>query len=772
MKLVIVESPAKAKTINKYLGGDFKVVASFGHIRDLPSKDGSVLPDNDFEMKYVVSPKSTKYVTEICKLAKDASEIYLATDPDREGEAISWHVVEVLRQKKIINDNFPVKRIAFNEITKQAVKDAVASPRYLDNNLIDAQQARRALDYLVGFTLSPVLWRKLPGSKSAGRVQSVALRLICEREDEIERFRSEEYWSILLKLDTIQNKPFLARLSHINGQKLEKFDLTNQKQAEDVKAELEQRQYKVLKIEKKQQKRNPQPPFITSSLQQEASRKLGFSTKKTMQIAQKLYEGVEINGETVGLITYMRTDGVSLSEEAVKSIRSLIAKEFGEEYVPNSPRLYKSKSKNAQEAHEAIRPTNSSFTPNSIRTQLDNDFFKLYNLIWQRTVACQMESAVLDIVSVQITSLDSKYLARASGSTIRFDGFLKLYQEGVDDQDLDSDDGKILPPMNEGENSNLINVESNQHFTEPPPRFSEASLVKKLEELGIGRPSTYSSIISVIQERSYVKLEKKRFYPEERGRIVTAFLVSFFHRYVEYDFTANLEEKLDEVAEGKYPWKSLLGDFWKDFYTEIEKASGFRISEVIDSLNELLAHHLFYNAEKDALDRQCPACKDGQLGLRLGKFGAFIACSNYPECKHTKQIAQDSAEVTEVDLEQKEKNETPLGTDDNGNNIYLKKGPYGWYVQVGENKKGEKPKRMGLPKGSDPDQVTLSLALDLLSLPKKLGMHEEEEVSVGLGKFGPFVKYGKKFISVKDKDILKLTLEEAIEIINNAPKKK
>ncbi len=772
MKLVIVESPAKAKTINKYLGNDFKVIASFGHIRDLPSKNGSVLPDEDFAMKYEISSKSTAHVKAICDAAKQSDAIYLATDPDREGEAISWHVVEMLKEKKAIKKDTIIKRVAFNEITKKAVTAAVASPRDIDGALVDAQQARRALDYLVGFNLSPVLWRKLPGSRSAGRVQSVALRLICEREHEIERFVTQEYWDIALSMLSINKEAFLSRLTHVNGEKLEKFTINNQARAEKIAEGLREGKYVISSIEKKQQKRNPQPPFTTSSLQQEAARKLGFSAKKTMQIAQKLYEGLEIEGEQVGLITYMRTDGVSISEDAMSETRDWIKGNMGDKYLPAAGRIYKSKARNAQEAHEAIRPTNVKSLPESLKSQLDNDHYKLYDLIWKRLVASQMENVIIDIVTAIIDSEDKAYVLRATGSNIAFDGFYKIYREDLDDSE--QEESRLLPILNEGDKVEAKTVTPAQHFTEPPPRFTEASLVKKLEELGIGRPSTYASIISVIQDRNYVKLEKKRFMPEERGILVTAFLSNMFKKYVEYDFTADLENELDDVAEGKLPWKELLSKFWQGFNENIQSANLYKISDVITQLNETLAHHLFPPRTDGKDPRKCEACATGELSLKLGKFGAFIACSNYPECSFTRQIVQNDNTSEGGEEAGDDDNNKLLGNNSAGTEIFLKKGPYGWYVQEGQAaSKTDKPKRSSLPASAPPQSVDLALALNLLSLPKLLGKHPEtgEDLLVGIGKFGPYVKYGSKFTSIpKGEDMFGVSLERAAEIVSKGKK--
>lgn len=765
MKLVIVESPAKAKTINKYLGDDFKVIASFGHIRDLPSKKGSVLPDENFSMKYDISDKADKYVDAITKDAKKAEAVYLATDPDREGEAISWHVAEVIKEKNGVKSDDFFKRVAFNEITKKAIIHAVENPRKLDINLVNSQQARRALDYLVGFTLSPLLWRKLPGCKSAGRVQSVALRLVCEREDEIERFKTEEYWDISLKMQNSNKESFLAKLTHVEGKKLEKFSITNEKDAKDLVEAVKSKKFHIEKIEKKQQKRQPQPPFITSSLQQEAARKLGFSAKKTMQIAQKLYEGVDIGKETVGLITYMRTDGVTLANEAVTEIRKLIHKNFGDKYLPNAPRVYKSKVKNAQEAHEAIRPTTITYTPESLKEKLDKDYYRLYELIWKRTIACQMENVIMNLVVAGLESENKEFSAKATGSTIAFDGFYKVYRESVEDEA--EEENKMLPPLKEGEKLLTEEIKPNQHFTEPPPRYSEASLVKKLEELGIGRPSTYASILSVLQERKYVSLGKKRFIPEELGRLVTVFLVGFFKKYVEYDFTASLENELDEIAAGKLEWKTSLSNFWGGFNNNVESVSEQKIADVIGYVQKALDYHLF--GENKAA-KKCPLCATGELSLKLGKFGAFLACSNYPDCTFKKPITTGNGN-SETDGDNYAVNENKiLGTDSEGVEIYLKKGPYGLYIQRGEkdaaNEK-QKPKRVPVPPALQKD-ITFETALKLLSLPLKLGTHSEtgEEILVGFGRFGPYLKYMGKFVSIPKKyDFLTITQEQAIELI-------
>lgn len=765
MHLLIVESPAKAKTINKYLGKDFQVLASFGHIRDLPSKDGSVRPDEDFAMDYQISPDSTKHVKAITDAVKNADSIYLATDPDREGEAISWHIIEAMRQKKALKKDLPIHRVVFHEITKKAVTTAVANPRDIDMNLVNAQQARRALDYLVGFTLSPVLWRKLPGSKSAGRVQSVALRLICEREAEIEVFVAQEYWDIALHCQNQKNQPFKAKLTVFDQEKLEKFTISNEKQANTMAEAIAKNSFKVAKIEKKQARRNPYAPFTTSSLQQEASRKLFFGTKKTMQVAQKLYEGIALDGETVGLITYMRTDAVTVSQEAIDGTRKMIEEVYGKKYLPDAPRSYKTKAKNTQEAHEAIRPTDVTRRPEDLKAFLDKDQLALYTLIWKRMVASQMESVVLDQVRADLTNEKGDIVARANGSTIAFDGFYCLYQEGKDDESEEDDDNPRLPPLEEGETIAVDKVEPAQHFTQPPPRYSEASLVKKLEELGIGRPSTYASIISVLQDRKYVVLDKRRFIAEPRGRVVTSFLTEFFPKYVEYDFTANLEDELDTVSHGKLDWKALLKQFWGDFYAKTEEVKTFQQSDVIRALNVALADYLFPKDEHGNPNRKCPSCDDGKLSLKLGRYGAFLGCSNYPDCKHTRQLDGEEGEEGAQDIQDRMLGQDP----ETGLDVLVKKGPYGFYIQLGEPaEKGEKPKRMSLPKNHDPMTISFEDALALISLPREVGIHPEtkKKITASIGRYGPYINHDGKFISLKDEDdVLTIGMNRAVNLI-------
>lgn len=781
MYVVVVESPAKAKTINKYLGNDFKVLASYGHIRDLPSKDGSVRPDEDFAMDWEIDARSAKQVKDIVDALKGADGLYLATDPDREGEAIAWHVREVLEKKHALKGK-TVQRVVFNEITKTAILDAFSHPRALDDELVDAYMARRALDYLVGFTLSPVLWRKLPGARSAGRVQSVALRLICERETEIEAFRPQEYWTVQGSFDTGAGIMVDANLTVLNGEKLTKYDLKNEADAQRAKTAIEAGPFSVASVEKKQSRRNPPPPFTTSTLQQEAARKLYFSAKKTMQVAQRLYEGVNIGGETVGLITYMRTDGVTMANEAMQACRKLIAASYGEAYLPDSPRVYKSKTKNAQEAHEAVRPTDVTRTPKDVAGFLDDDQRKLYELIWKRTLSCQMQPVVLDQVAVDIAQAEREVVLRATGSMIAFDGYYRVYHEGRDDDkngesDGDDEDGRILPDMKQGQSVKLKTVSPDQHFTQPPPRFSEASLVKTLEELGIGRPSTYASIISVLQDRDYVKLDKRRFIPEDRGRLVITFLTSFFERYVQYSFTADLEEKLDDISGGRVEWKTVLHDFWRNFSADVDGIKELRVREVLDTLNDVLAPHFFPAPEDGSHDgRKCPKCADGQVSLKLGKFGAFIGCSNYPECRYTRPLATpENGEQSEAaaELDQGPK---VLGTDpETGLEISMRKGPYGVYVQLGDidpNDKKVKPKRSSLPQGEDPANIDLNRALGLLSLPRKIGPHPEDQqmIQAGMGRFGPYLQYAGMYVSLKEDDPVTIGLNRAVTLIAESGK--
>ena len=769
MDIVVVESPAKAKTINKYLGPGYEVLASFGHVRDLPAKDGSVDPEHDFHMLWEVDDKSRKRLNDIARAVKGANKLILATDPDREGEAISWHVLEVLKEQHAIGKQ-AVERVVFNAITKKAVLDAMKHPRSIDRALVDAYLARRALDYLVGFTLSPVLWRKLPGARSAGRVQSVALRLVCDRELEIEKFVAREYWSLVATLATPRSDTFQARLVGADGKKIQRLDIGSGAEAEAFKQALENAAFTVANVEAKPARRNPPPPFTTSTLQQEASRKLGFAPAHTMRIAQRLYEGVDIDGETVGLITYMRTDGVDIAEEAVAAARSLIGTDYGSRYVPPSPRQYQTKAKNAQEAHEAIRPTDVARRPKDTKAFLDSDQARLYELIWLRTMASQMESAELERTTADITAKvggpGQRYQSidlRANGTVIKFDGFLTLYQEGEDDA-ADDEELRRLPEMSAGENLTKRNIDATQHFTEPPPRYSEASLVKRMEELGIGRPSTYASILQVLKDRGYVRIDKKRLVPEDKGRVLTAFLESFFARYVEYDFTAGLEEQLDRISNNEMAWRDLLRDFWRDFTAAVGDIKELRVAQVIDALDEMLAPHLFPPRADGTDPRKCPNCETGKLSLKLGKFGGFIGCTNYPECRYTRQFAPGNGVNGGPDGGMKKLGEDPAS----GLEVTLRSGRFGPYVQLGEAVEGEKPKRAGLPKGLSPDDLDLERALGLLSLPREIGRHPDdgEPIVAGVGRFGPYVQHGKMYANLTPgDDVLSVGLNRAVTLI-------
>jgi len=760
MKLVIVESPAKAQTINKYLGNNYKVMASVGHVRDLPSKDGAVLPEDNFKMSWEMHKDKEKVIKEIIRELKTAESLILATDPDREGEAISWHLQEILNSKKMIEDK-PVERVVFNEITKNAVLHAMKTPRQINSELVEAYLARRALDHLIGFSISPILWRKLPGSKSAGRVQSVALKLICEREIEIEKFNIEEYWSITSIFSKNDKQQFTGKLSVLDNKKLAKMDLKNEKETNLALEKIRNSSFNITKISTKRVKRNPLPPFTTSTLQQEASNKLSFGASRTMRIAQKLYEGINIGSETTGLITYMRTDGVQLSTQAIDELRSEIVNLHGKEYIPQTPRIYKSKAANAQEAHEAIRPTAISRHPESISTYLDDEQFKLYELIWKRTISSQMQSAELDETSADIANKDKTIVFRANGSQVRFPGFF-IYRDRNDD--------KILPNLDENENINLEKADGEQHFTQPPPRYTDASLIKKMEELGIGRPSTYASILQVLVNRNYVEKDRGKHIPQERGRILTAFLNNFFGQYIEYDFTADLEKKLDKVSDGKLDYKTLLEDFWNGFKPHLNKMSELEREKILEALEKELADLFFPKNEEDTNtqpNRKCPTCSNGNLGLELGRYGAFIGCSNYPECKFTKQIAKnenkDENNVNETFMPE---NEGILGVDpETGLKVIIKKGPYGIYLQLGEEKK---PKRTSIPKLVEASTIDLDKALSFLSLPRLIGKHPEtgQDISAGIGRYGPYLKYDINFISIPaDETVINIGLNHAVVLI-------
>ena len=767
MKVVVVESPAKAKTINRYLGADYTVLASYGHVRDLPAKDGSVLPEHSFEMSWQTDAKSNKHIKEITDALSKADRLILATDPDREGEAISWHVQELVKSKKSLKD-IPSERVVFNEVTKSAILAAMDKPREINYDLVNAYLARRALDYLVGFNLSPVLWRKLPGAKSAGRVQSVALRLICNREADIESFYSEEYWSIDTKLKTQDDKHLIARLVSLDSKKVGKLDITSEKQSKEIEEKIKVATFSVLSVDTKRTKRQPSAPFTTSTLQQEASRKLGFSASRTMQIAQRLYEGIQVGSETTGLITYMRTDGVQMSSEAIFSLRDEIASTYGEQYLPEKPRFYKTKAANAQEAHEAIRPTNFNRHPNDIRSYLDYDQFRLYDLIWKRSVASQMTSAEIDQTTIRLIDQDNSIELRSNGSVIIFDGFRRAYFESKDetsDQDSKEEDGEaILPVVKKGEFLTQEQVLPEQHFTQPPPRFTDASLVKNLEELGIGRPSTYASILQVLEKRGYVRKDQKRFIPEHRGRIVSTFLENFFEKYVQYDFTASLENQLDDVSGGRLDWKQVLSQFWYDFKLNVDSTRELPVPDVMAALDNDLERLFFKPDENGNVNRICSKCNEGYLELKLSKYGPFIGCSKYPDCSYTKQVRDSQSAEDSTQLQ----DNAELGIDPNTNMpIWLKKGPYGWYVQQG-GEEIKKPKRTGLPKGIIADQVSLEQAISLLSLPREIGLHPEsgEAIQAGIGRYGPFLKHQGKFVSLTpDDDVLSIGINRAVDLL-------
>ncbi|PTW99545.1 type I DNA topoisomerase [Pararhodobacter aggregans] len=748
MAVVVVESPAKAKTINKYLGPGFTVLASFGHVRDLPAKDGSVDPEHDFTMKWEVASDSKKHIKAITDALQDDDTLILATDPDREGEAISWHLEQAL-EKKLKNKN--VSRVTFNAITKTAIQEAMKHPRQVDAPLVEAYLARRALDYLVGFNLSPVLWRKLPGARSAGRVQSVCLRLIVEREMEVEAFRAREYWSVTADLKNPRGAEFSARLVSLGGKKLDRFDLATQAAAELAVDAVTKRDLSVQSVEAKPASRNPSAPFMTSTLQQEASRKFGMGAKQTMAAAQRLYEA--------GHITYMRTDGIDMAPEAVTQTRAEVEKRYGKEYVPAAPRLYKNKAKNAQEAHECIRPTDMAADPDSLRLS-EVDQRRLYELIWKRTIACQMESARMERTTVEIGSKDGQVGLRATGQVVLFDGFLKVYEEGRDEEE--GDEGR-LPQLNQGEAVAKKQVTPEQHFTQPPPRYTEATLVKRMEELGIGRPSTYASIVTTIQERGYVKKDKNRLIPEDKGRLVTIFLTSYFGKYLEYDFTADLEEQLDDISAGSRDYKDVLARFWRDFSAALAETADLRITEVLEKIDEVLAPHLYPPREDGSDPRVCPTCGKGRLNLKTARSGgAFIGCTNYPECRYTRPLSGDEGD-SELSGEGK------LLGHDKGDAISLRSGRFGPYVQRGEvTAEQPKPPRSSLPKGWAPDEMDLEKAVSLLDLPRLIGQHPEDGVAVeaGIGRFGPYVKHGSTYANLPEVDeVFTIGMNRAVEVL-------
>ena len=782
MNLVIVESPAKAKTINKYLGDNYKVLASYGHIRDLPSKNGSVNPDQDFKMEWEVDSFSKKYLKEITDAAKDSSKIILATDPDREGEAIAWHVKEYLNEKKLLKDK-EIERVVFNEITKKAVIQGIENPRQIEPLLVDAYMARRALDYLVGFNISPILWTKLPGSKSAGRVQSVALKLITEREHAIESFKPEEFWTLSIKFADTANQNFTASISQLDNNKIEKFSFRNKEEINKAISSINKKKFSITDISSKIVNRNPSGPFTTSTLQQTASSRLGFGASRTMQIAQKLYQGIEMEGETIGLITYMRTDGTNLSKDAVTSFRNYIQKEIGNEYLPKDVLNYSGKkAKNAQEAHEAIRPTDIIRTPQSVKKYLSTDQNKLYDLIWSRALSSQMESAKFDRNTITITSDNNDTICKASGSVLKFDGFLKIYNNQSKD-----DDENILPAVSKGP----INIEAlidEQHYTQPPPRYSEASLVKKLEELGIGRPSTYASIISTIANRGYAEILNKRFFPTDRGKLISAFLEKLFSKYVDYNFTAGLEDQLDEITTGKESWIKVLELFWKDFNNNVSEVKEKRTREVLDLLNDRLGELIFDKDNEGNVVRKCQLCSSGTLSLKNSfRGGAFIGCSNYPECKFTRPLSKAKAAAQAQLAEPKF-----IGKHENGNDIYLKNGRFGPYLQYEKipsdievekiSKKKKKTKKLksdvnellknvSIPKGLELESINLEKAQFLCSLPKSLGINpdNQKEITLNVGRFGPYLKCENKSARIENvEEIFSIGLNRAITLIAEA----
>ena len=776
MNLVIVESPAKAKTINKYLGTNYTVLASYGHIRDLPSKNGSVDPENKFKMIWEIDSFSKKYLKEIVDVVKDSKKIILATDPDREGEAIAWHVKEYLDEKKLLKDK-KIERVVFNEITKKAVVNGIENPRSIEPHLVDAYMARRALDYLVGFNISPILWTKLPGSKSAGRVQSVALRLLTEREHEIEIFKPEEFWTLNVIFKTKENNLITGNINQLHGNKIQKFSFRNKKEINDAIENIKNNKYEITDISSKIYSRNPSGPFTTSTLQQTSSSKLGFGASRTMQIAQRLYQGIDIEGDTVGLITYMRTDGTNVSKDAVEAFRNFITKNYGKSYLPEVPLNYSGKkAKNAQEAHEAIRPTEIIRKPEDIKKYLSTDQFKLYNLIWTRALSSQMESAKFDRKTITISSVDGKNIFKANGSIIKFDGYLKL--SNIDD---DNEDSKILPDVSKG-SIEISEFKDEQHFTQPPPRYSEASLVKKLEELGIGRPSTYASIISVISNRGYADINNKRFYPSDRGKLLSAFLEKLFSKYVDYDFTAKLEDQLDDITSGKEDWINVLEHFWEDFNLNISNVKEKRTREVLDLLNESLGTLIFETDKDGKIDRKCKLCDNGELSLKNSfRGGAFIGCSNYPECKFTRPLSKVKA-AQQLNLAEPK----IIGKNDNGDEIFLKNGRFGPYLQYedkeikieeklerkAKNKKKENNlKNVSIPKGITIEKIDLEKAKFLCSLPISLGKNpdNDQDITLNVGRFGPYLKCDKKSARIENvEEIFSIGLNRAITLIAEA----
>ena len=756
MAVVVVESPAKAKTINKYLGSGYIVLASVGHVRDLASKDGAVDPKRDFSMRWEIDSNKQKNIKAIADALVETNKLILATDPDREGEAISWHLLEVLQKKKVIGKSTVVERVVFNAITKTAILDAMKMPRNINMPLVEAYLARRALDHLVGFNLSPVLWRKLPGAKSAGRVQSVSLKLIVEREMEIEAFQSEEYWSVDTVLTNQTQESFAAKLVRCNGTEIKKMTLKSEKDALEAKREIQKSNFSVGNVVSSPKKRNPAPPFMTSTLQQESSRKLGLGAKETMIAAQRLYEA--------GLITYMRTDGIDMAPEASKEVRELIISDYGIDYAPSQPRVYKNVAKNAQEAHECIRPTDITRVPRNL-AELDKVQSGLYSLIWRRTIASQMESARFETTTANIQNLDNSTNLRASGQVLLFDGFLKVYVEGRDEEKNKTDEESTLPALKKKETLEIAKIETLQHFTQPAARYTEATLVKKMEDLGIGRPSTYASIVTTIQDREYVKKDKNRLIPEDKGRLVTVFLNNYFNKYLEYDYTAELEKKLDRISAGEENWKNILGEFWVEFEKAIGQTADLRISEVLEKLNEVLAPHIFPDRGDGSDPRVCQSCQKGRLSIKTARSGgAFIGCSSYPDCNYTRALneAGDGSKADKI-LDRE------LGKDHEGLSVFIRSGRFGPYVQLGETTPEKaKPHRVSIPQGMIIETIDLHKALQLLALPRKIGLHPDDgmQIEAAVGRYGPYVKHGRTYANLKDpEEVLAIGMNRALELI-------
>ncbi len=754
--VVVVESPAKAKTINKYLGSQYKVFASYGHVRNLPKKNGSIDVNNDFNPKWEIDTKSKKHLDEIIKALKSSSKLILATDPDREGEAISWHILEILRNKKALKADIAVERVVFNAITKSAILSAIESPREIDTDLVEAYLARNSLDYLMGFNISPVLWQRLRGAaKSAGRVQSPALRLVVDREIEIEKFKSEEYWTISADFKDENDKIVQANLSQFDQQKVEKFSFQNSEETNIIASDLEKKEYQVTSVTSQKRNRNPYAPFTTSTLQQSASTNLKISPRDVMSTAQKLYEA--------GLITYMRTDGIEMASEGIASARKQISSSLGDDFLPEKPRVFKNKAKNAQEAHECIRPTDFSQTPEKAKT-LNKSELELYTLIWRRALASQSRAAEVLQTTVLISSSCNSAQFRLSGQVVTFEGHLKIFQDAKKE-----DEEKRIPNLKEKSKVKLEKVNREQHFTEPPPRFNEASLIKRLEEEGIGRPSTYASIISKIQERNYVKKDKNRLVPEDTGRLLNFFLEAYFNKYIEYDYTAKLEENLDDISSGEKKWKEVIRSFWEELSQSVEYAMSFSITEVLDNLNEKLANYLFDDGS-GKIQKKCSACNNGELGIKLSKIGAFIGCSSYPDCKYSRPLNANS-ENNPAELTTQEE---PIGQDTNGNDIFLKNGRYGPYLEV-FYAGSDKPKRSAVPKHYTLDELTLEKARQLLKLPRNLGLHPEDqsEVIAAIGPYGPYIKHGKIYANMKDfEEVFSIGMNRAVELLVEAAEKK